>query len=444
MDAIEESDMDTMEMLIKQGADVNHSCRFGITPLLLAIMKGHVQCVNILLNYIVNIDEVCGLWSPLICAVHYNHIDILLTLLNANVAIDETDEIEGNNALMVAAKRGYFECVSILLQHGCSIDEQNKNGETALMMAAKNGHKYCLQLLLDFHANIDVQDEFGFTALMYSGGEGNVDCTKCLINGNANLEISDNWNNNALMKCLMEDISPDHMCALCLIRAGSPVNQVNYNGDTALSLAVLDDDSNVINELLANGVDVNQCVNNRTALWYAANNSFHNCVKILLDAEADPNVGEPPLVQAARYSTVDCVKIILEAGADINRVDQHFGTMMLMGAYVGKREIVEIGLNAGAEINTSTMAFYMPIVHNEEALMLLFAAGEDTSYFNYNEDAPASIVKTRRDFSLQNLSRRAIHNQCLLSRPKQDLFNLVELLPIPRLMKNYLLYNISI
>ena len=30
----------------------------------------------------------------------------------------------------------------------------------------------------------------------------------------------------------------------------------------------------------------------------------------------------------------------------------------IMGAYVGKPEIVEIGLNAGAEINTSEMGFY--------------------------------------------------------------------------------------
>ena len=32
----------------------------------------------------------------------------------------------------------------------------------------------------------------------------------------------------------------------------------------------------------------------------------------------------------------------------------------IMGAYVGKPEIAEIGLNAGAEINTSVMGFYTP------------------------------------------------------------------------------------
>ena len=43
---------------------------------------------------------------------------------------------------------------------------------------------------------------------------------------------------------------------------------------------------------------IDVCVNNRTALWYAANNSFHDSVKVLLDAEADPNIVEPCLIQA--------------------------------------------------------------------------------------------------------------------------------------------------
>ena len=157
---------------------------------------------------------------------------------------------------------------------------------------------------------------------------------------------------------------------MLLIRAGCPLNEVNDSGDTALFIAVRDDNINVIKELIERGANVNQYVNNRTGLWYAANNSFHDSVKVLLDAEADPNIGEPPLVQAARYSSVDCVKMILNSGANINCVDPHLGTMILMGGYVGKREIIEIALNTGAEINTSPMSFYMPIIYNEQALML--------------------------------------------------------------------------
>ena len=260
------------------------------------------------------------------------------------------------------------------------MNEQNQDGETALIIAAQNHDVKCLQLLIDYNARINVQDDYGVTALMYAAN-GSVECTKVLIDIGANLEITDIWKNNALMKSLMEDINSDAMCALLLIRAGCELNEVNCNGDTALFLAVRDDNLNVINELIARGSNVNQCVNNRTALWYAANNSFCNSVKVLLHAEADPNIGEPALVQAARYSTVDCVKMLLEGGAEINCVDCQLGSMMLMGAYIGKHEIVEIGLNAGAEINISEVGFYSPIIYNATALMLLFAAGEDISFF---------------------------------------------------------------
>ena len=110
--------------------------------------------------------------------------------------------------------------------------------------------------------------------------------------------------------------------------------------------------------------------------------------------------------------------------------------MILMGGYVGKREIIEIALN------TSPMSFYMPIIYNEQALMLLFAAGEDTAYFNYSQDAPETIVETRQDFSLQNLSRIAIRNHLIVTRKNVDLFRLVKALPIPRVMKNYLLHDV--
>ena len=116
--------------------------------------------------------------------------------------------------------------------------------------------------------------------------------------------------------------------------------------------------------------------------------------------------------------------------------------MILMGGYVGKHEIIEIALNTGAEINTSPMSFYMPIIYNEQALMLLFAAGEDTAYFNYSQDAPETIVETRQDFSLQNLSRIAIRNHLIVTRKNVDLFRLVKALPIPRVMKNYLLHHV--
>ena len=49
MHATETCDVKHIQLLINQGTDVNHRCRFGITPLFLAIMTGHLdlcECFN--------------------------------------------------------------------------------------------------------------------------------------------------------------------------------------------------------------------------------------------------------------------------------------------------------------------------------------------------------------------------------------------------------------
>ena len=117
--------------------------------------------------------------------------------------------------------------------------------------------------------------------------------------------------------------------------------------------------------------------------------------------------------------------------------------MMLNTAKEGNPEIVKIALNAGAKINTSHNTFDFTYTYNEQALMLLFAAGEEWDYFKYSREAPETIIETRKDFSLQNICRKAIRKNLNVTNPKQDLFRLVELLPLPKPIKNFLVYDVS-
>ena len=75
--------------------------------------------------------------------------------------------------------------------------------------------------------------------------------------------------------------------------------------------------------------------------------------------------------------------------------------------------------------------------------MLLFAAGENFDWFYYRKRVPQTIIETKTYFRLQNLSRKVIHKHLIMTNPKQNLFKLVELLPIPKVMKKFLVYNVS-
>ena len=415
-----------------------------------AVRQGEAKLVDTLIEEGVNVNTLRFDQTPLMIAACYNHKNILIQLLKAGAIINETNENneinENNNALMIAAAAGSFECLKILLEYGASINEQNKYGETALTIVALYREPKCLQLLLEHNASLDVQDNEGNTALMQAAASGSAECVKILINSNAKLDLIDDNGNDALIKSLSEGMDNYGDCSLLLINAGCMINQENKNGKTPLSIAVSYDKVNVINELIARGVNVNHCTkNNVTALWTAADKRVENLLKILLDAGANPNIGRPPLVASVdhRWYNVEFVKILLEAGADINAVDIYYGTMMLYAAIMGKPEIVKIALNAGAEINISHKTFHGLYGYNEEALMLLFAAGEECDYFKYSTIAPKTIIETRKDFSLQNICRKAIRKNLNVTNPKRDLFRLVELLPLPKPIKKFLVYDVS-
>ena len=415
-----------------------------------AVRQGEAKLVDTLIEEGVNVNTLRFDQTPLMIAACYNHKNILIQLLKAGAIINETNENneinENNNALMIAAEAGSFECLKILLEYGSSINEQNKYGETALIISALYRKPKCLQLLLEHNASIDVQDNEGMTALMQAAASGSAECVKILINSNAKLDLIDDNGNDALINSLCEGVYNYCDCSLLLINAGCMINHENTHGNTPLIIAIWYYKINVINELIARGVNVNHCTkNNVTALWTAANKLDENSLKILLDAGANPNIGRPALVTcvAERYPSVECVKILLEAGADINSDDVVHGTMMLNAAKEGNPEIVKIALNAGAKINTSHNTFDFTYTYNEQALMLLFAAGEEWDYFKYSREAPKTIIETRKDFSLQNICRKAIRKNLNVTNPKRDLFRLVELLPLPKPIKKFLVYDVS-
>ena len=201
----------------------------------------------------------------------------------------------------------------------------------------------------------------------------------------------------------------------------------------------------LIQHLISKGADVNitSSWHHYSALWHAVNTNCRESVKLLLNAQANPNIGHPPIVIAARYGdNKNFVPMLLEAGAGVNLTDD-YGSMLRMAAFMGNYETIKRGLAAGAKVNNTYWQFMDPIDYNESALMLLFAAGDNIRYFHSNS-APNEILKIKLDRSLANLCRQRIRNCLTTSRPQQNMFALIESLPLPELLKKFLLYNMSL
>ena len=446
MMAIQDGNIEVIKLLIQQGADVNHRCGYGDSPLLVAIRNDDIDTLNVLIKHGANPNSIPrhsgGRRTPLMESVLKDNKEIMVALLNANARINEVTEINGNNALILATVHGSIECLKTLLERGSNVDQQNNNGETALTMAAKFGSVEIIEVLLQHNASIDAQDFCKRTALMHAAITNHVDCVKLLIASGARLDITDNLNCDALMHSLTHH--EDDKCPLLLIRSGSSLHNVSRSGFTPLQMCVSRYRIPIIKEMIKYGVNVNQCTFSHTALWLATDECFEECVKILLNANASPNIGRPPLVIAARYSdNLDCINMLLDAGADVNRTDPHWGSFIQAGARQGSCEIVKSALNAGSDVNISPIDLVYPRDYNEHAMLMLFAAGEENTYFS-STDAPKFIGEAKNDLKLQNLCRRAIRKHLAVARPKRNMFRLVSLLPLPKMVKNYLLYDVTI
>ena len=99
----------------------------------------------------------------------------------------------------------------------------------------------------------------------------------------------------------------------------------------------------LIQLLISKGADVNikSSHHNYTALWHAVNTNCRESVKLLLAAQANPNIGHPLIVIAARYGdNKNFVPMLLQAGADVNLTDE-YGSMLRFAAFMGNYETIK-------------------------------------------------------------------------------------------------------
>ncbi len=86
--------------------------------------------------------------TPFCCAKEADRLDII------RILISNRYELEKNNLLHLAAKKGYVELTSSILNEGIEIDALNDSGESAIYLAAKHKNFNVVKLLLKRGADV--------------------------------------------------------------------------------------------------------------------------------------------------------------------------------------------------------------------------------------------------------------------------------------------------
>lgn len=74
-------------------------------------------------------------------------------------------KVDGNTALIQAAKNGHAHAIIWLIEHGARINATNNLGRSALRMAASGGYLDICQILCEHGAEVDSKSFAGFTPL---------------------------------------------------------------------------------------------------------------------------------------------------------------------------------------------------------------------------------------------------------------------------------------
>jgi len=241
-----------------------------------------------LIRWQVAVLMVCSMWGLTGCRD------------KAAVSQREDDPIDKTlPPMIVAAKYGDLASVERLLKAGADVNTRTAMGNTALTFAAGHGHLQMVEALLEAHANVNASDSDGYTPLHSAVHGDDVRVVNALIAAHADVDARTKKGN---VTPLLESIDMNYgkpEITLALIQAGADVNVADWDGNTALSIAMTESSNQVVEALLKKGADPNSLVHNERPLHVAAEYGFDETIKVLLRYGADPTLrnagGQTPL-----------------------------------------------------------------------------------------------------------------------------------------------------
>ncbi|OCT49799.1 hypothetical protein CLCR_06652 [Cladophialophora carrionii] len=375
------------------------------TPVFLAIWKGHVAILSLLLKDGAGVNEPSfshlGQLSPLQAACYYGNLQVVSTLVDAGAGLNaRPNNTKGKTALQYAVDMGHQQTVAYQLQHGADVNAlcAEPQGLTALQSAVFQRNYHLVELLLLHGADVNQQPARtgGHTALSAAIATGSDSLFNRLIKAGADVQLVE-WPNcdnqnihlvTAVRKGYIQFI-------VALLHYGLDVNVVLATGESLGELALLEacrrrlwpgvklllqhcdmikpyvlyevcdsidsvmaTDKDCIQLLLRKGADVNALGKDGSLFEKVFRAGNLRIIHEMLSSGIQPYLpsdryGQTALQAASAAGNVRLARLLLDHGADVNAVSERFDgrTALRAACEEGHHEVVEFLLRSGACIN---------------------------------------------------------------------------------------------
>ena len=247
-----------------------------------------------------------GAAAPLVDAVKAGNRTAAIALIDQKADVNAA-ESDGTTALHWAVQQGDLDLVQHLLRAGANAKAKNDYGSTPMSEAAVLARTPILDALLKAGADVESPNADGQTALMVVARTSQVDAARLLIARGANVNAVEKW-----------------------------------RGQTALMWAAAQRQPAMVKELIAHGADVNA----RSTV-----NNWERQVTAEPRAIYRPAGGLTPLLYAAREGCAECARLLVEAGAEINLGDPENISPLLMAVMNGRFDTASYLIKKGANPN---------------------------------------------------------------------------------------------
>ncbi|PIE90043.1 MAG: hypothetical protein CR997_07920 [Acidobacteria bacterium] len=363
--AAKKGDLELVTTLFENGVDIDaKNPNTGYTPVLLATLRGHRECVQKLLELgaDINVQDSRGN-SLLHISISRNNEEITRLLLDKKIDIGLKDD-RGNAPIHKAILVGNRRISKMLLAYPSTLNQRGNLERTPLILATVQQRAYLINLLLNKGADIDAKDEMGNTAWDYA----------------------------------------DHIALIQpFLAKGTDINQATSTYPSKLFFAVDQQDKDLLEFLLANGAKVNQKdPYGWTPLMLArvlGYEQFETLAKQNLPEGVQLEAPGENLAYFAAIGDLAKVKSLLASGQNIDSLARSGATPLLMAAAYEKMDVCEYLLEKGAFIDVQNDEGWTPLMFaattsNLELLQLLLELGAD-----YN-------LRTKQGVSLYYLAKK--------------------------------------
>ncbi|XP_061228957.1 ankyrin repeat and SOCS box protein 15 isoform X2 [Neopsephotus bourkii] len=453
--------VENVRTLLEKGVWPNTTNDKGETPLLIAVRRGSFEMVSTLIKHNCSIHQPCvKRWSAMHEAAKQGRKDIVALLLKNGGNVNLKDAY-GVTPLGVAAEYGHCDVLEHLIHKGGDVQALADDGASILFEAAIGGNPDCIALLLEYGGSGNVPNKAGLLPIHKAAYEGHYLALKYLIPVTSQTAIQ------------KSGINPVHSAA---------------DGQNSHCLELLVEHGFDVNTLLAEHISDNYGDKRKTALYFAVSNNDVLCTEILLKAGANPN--KDPLnclLVAVRAGNHETVQLLLSYGANVNCYfmlvnDTHFPSAIQYA--LNDEVMLRLLLNHGYNVEMCFDCMHQDIFGNsfvwstpEEEILpgwtssvikdnqfcdfiavpwMKHLAGKVVRVFvDYMDYVPLCtkikfVLETQKEWTeirqildnprpLKHLCRLKIRKLLGLKRLQQ--LSSMKKFPLPRILKNYILYK---